>query len=85
MRRVLLLNRIDTGFVLQNGIEKYLLTYPRKAVDGVMYCLKQVLPFEEYITGLFHIDKKNFFQGKTKDGKKVILKLYLDYAELSIK
>lgn len=83
MRTLLTLERlINGGFVLENENLKYILSIPKKNVPGVIWALKQVKPFEEYLTGLFKTDKG--YTGKTKDGKKVTLKLYLDYAELVI-
>jgi hypothetical protein len=76
------LHRTDNGYILQNNIEKYLLAYPKKAVAGVMYTMKQLLPYEEYITGLFYVKDKGYFQGRDKNGKRVVVRLFIDYAEI---
>lgn len=85
MKHLLQLSRTQNGgFVLENRDLKYLVSIPKKQIPGVVWALKQVKPFEEYLTGLFKSDKKEYFIGKTKEGKRIILKLFWDYAELII-
>lgn len=71
------------GYILSDGVKKFVLNKSKWQKQGYSdYYLKQVEPTQEYISGLFYNKRKSLYQGKTKDGQRVIVKLGLNTAEI---
>jgi hypothetical protein len=67
-----------------NDTKKFIL-YKSKfnSTKNAPYFLKQIAPQENYISGMFIDKKKNLFNGKTKEGIKVEVKLNGTFALLN--
>lgn len=72
------------GYLLENQFEKYVLYKTKKKHAAAEYYLKQVFPIESYVSGMFYDKKREYYYGRCIDGKRVIVKLGLTFAELTI-
>lgn len=84
MIKLLNLYTTQYGYILANGIEKYVMNKSKQCNSDVPYYLKKVEPNEEYFTGLFYDKKYSYYKGKCKDGRRVKVKLGMNTAELNI-
>ena len=66
------------GYILTEITGKAKLVLYKSKFEGsknAPYYLKEILPNETYISGMFVNEKKRIFNGKTKEGIKVIIQI----------
>jgi hypothetical protein len=73
------------GYMLNeiNGDKKFILYKTKFDSKKIApYFLKKIAPNEIYISGMFLNKKNNLFNGKTKDGIKVEVKINVNHADM---
>jgi len=70
-------NIVETsyGYTLTNGSQKLVMNKSKIQGAAAKYFLKEVEPFENYITGLFYNKLKKNYRGKTVDGKFIFVRI----------
>lgn len=66
------------GYILKNEATKEKFVLYKSKLEGskkAPYYLKEIEPTETYISGMFVNEKKHLFNGKTKEGCKVIIQI----------
>ena len=66
------------GYILTNLENKEKLILYKSKIDGKNnspYYLKKIAPTKIYLSGMFYDKKQNKYNGKTKDGTKIQIKI----------